>query len=83
MAIFYKQNPRTFDKYQLVLIAYTYVVAFKKMWDTIMISADTHTDIPFIFDEQMKYLKRRNPEIVWYLPESNKATFKRPDHGEA
>ena len=83
MGIFYQDNPRKFDKKTLVLISYTHVVAFKRTPDTIMISVDSDSEIYDTFHAMMKYLKRRNAVIVWYLPDSKTPSSETGTHAKA
>lgn len=76
MGIYYKENPRTFDKAHLVLIGFTYVCCLKRMFDTIMISVDSHDEIIDMFNFLMKNQRKKDPMIVWYLPECGKPHFK-------
>lgn len=83
MGTFYRDKTRYFNGRCLVLCAYEHTFARERCFDVIMISVDASHEIPQEFAKHCKTLERRDPTLLFYLPECNKPYFDyRGEHAE-
>lgn len=75
MGTFYKDKTRYFDGKCLVLCGYEHTWARERTFDVIMISVDASDEIHHEFLSHCKILERREPTLLFYLPECNKPDF--------
>lgn len=75
MGTFYRDKRREFNGRCLVLCVFEYTWARERAQDTIMISVDCSDQIMGEFAKHCKILEKKDPALLFYIPECNKPTF--------